>query len=145
VSFDESESRADTAISHLKREGYWHPEFDRGGLSILFNELERSPALDILATFLEKWQDECGIDPGSARLSRRAQQYASYHSVSFGEALQRVQQQREQNTTSAGMVSVQVRGSRLSQVAENIARARGVSFGEALSYAAEENPELTIL
>jgi predicted transcriptional regulator len=120
------------------------PEFDRFKFPAIFAELEGSSALITFVNFLEQLQDECGIDPNSSRLANRAQSYARFHDVSFGEALDQVQKRQMQNAASSKAVEAGLPGARLSELAYQVMRSRGVSFGEALAEVAAENPKLTV-
>lgn len=91
LAFEESESHSGTAVARLKDGGYWMPDFDRFNFPAIFAELENSPALPIFERFLERLQDDCGFDPGSARLSQRARNFMRFHGVSFDEALDQIQ------------------------------------------------------
>jgi hypothetical protein len=144
VTFGESDSSAGAAIARLRGGGYWMAEFDRFRFPAMFAELEGSSALDLLVNFLERLQDECNIDPNGSRLSLRAQNYARFHNVSVGEALDQVQRRKGQDATLVAAVEAGRPGARLTQLAYEVARSRGVSFSEALDEVARENPELTL-
>lgn len=141
--FGESASSAEAAVRRLKDGCYWIPEFDHFNFPIMFAELEGTPALDLLVGFLERLQDEFGIDRNGARLAHRAKNYAQFHRVSFSEALDQVQQMQAQDVALASAVNAGLPGARLSQLAYGVMRSRGVSFGDALAAVAEEHPELT--
>ena len=141
VIFGEAESGAEAAITRLKKGGYWIPLMDRYCFSEVFRQLEDQPVLGQMITFIETTFDALNIDPNGARLCRRAKQYASFHGVAFGEALDRVLElrafeDRSANHAAPGQIV------ELSERAKYIARSRGVSFGGALDLAVEENPEL---
>lgn len=141
--FGESASSAEAAVRRLKDGCYWMPEFDRFNFPVMFAELEGTPALDVFVSFLERWQDECGIDRNSARLARRARNFARFHDVSFGEALGQVTRMQAEDAALTSAVDAGLPGARLAQLAYGVVRSRGVSFKEALIEVAEENPELT--
>lgn len=143
VTFGESDSSAKAAVRRLKAGGYWMQEFDRYKFPVMFAELEGTPALDLCVAFLERVQDDLGIDAGSARLAHRANNYARFHRVSFGEALDQVQRMRGEDAAVDAAIKAGQSGARLSQMAHQIMRTRGVNFEEALTAAAEEYPELT--
>ena len=96
-----------------------------------------------LSTSLSGGKTRSGIDRNSARLARRAKNYAQFHRVSFGESLDRLQRIEAQDAASASAVDSNLLGARLSQMAYRLVHSRGLSFEEALTEAAEENPELT--
>lgn len=143
VTFGESDSSAEAAVKRLKDGHYWMPQFDHFKVPAMFAELEGTQALDVFVNFLERWQNECGIDRNSARLSHRARNYARFHGVSFSEALDQVQQIQGQDATLNAAIDADLPGARLTQMAYRLVRSRGISFGEALTEVAEENPELT--
>jgi hypothetical protein len=122
------------AVAHLKERGYWIRRFDHHCFPAMFEELEGTPALGLLVTFIERLCREC--DPTTALLSERARYLAQSRGITFSEALDRVQRLQ-----SAGRASGP--GARLSQLAYEAAESNGVSFGEALERVAAENPELT--
>jgi hypothetical protein len=141
--FGESASSAEAAVRRLKDGRYWMPEFDRFKFPAMFSELEGTPALDVFVSFLERWQDECGIDENSARLAHRARNFTRFHNVSFGEALDQVTKMQAQDAALSSAVDADLPGARLTQLAYAVVRSRGVSFEEALTEVAQENPELT--
>jgi hypothetical protein len=97
----------------------------------------------MLVSFLERLQDDCGVDRNDEHLSSRAQSFARFHGVSFTEALDSVQKQESQAAASQRAVDAGLPQARLSQLAYEVMHSRGVSFAEALTEVAAENPELT--
>lgn len=144
LTFGESGTDAGAAIGGLKSRGYWMPEFDHFCFPAIFAELDGSPTLNVFVNFLEQLQDQCNIDLNSSRLAHRAQNFARFHGVSFGEALDEVRQRDAQISATSKAVKMGLPGARLSELAYQVMNSRGVSFGEALSEVAAEYPELTL-
>jgi len=79
---------AASAVAYLKARGYWAARFDQSGFPALFSEVDGTPALGKLITFLERLMNES--DPTSTLLAERAQYFARSSGVSFAEALSQV-------------------------------------------------------